>query len=248
MNEHLRDKRVLVTGGAQGIGRALVEGFSEAGARVIFCDTQQEVGEALAARTQSDFYPLDVAQSEQLDAWMCQLLEQYGDLDIIVNNVGVSEYQPLTDSTIERFKTILDINLTSVFVTSRALARHRDTPEGRERYGRIINLSSIRNTVGDPHWEAYNASKGGVLSLTYSLALSLRDYNITVNCLSPGWIDTGFVADIPEQSRRLHPSRRVGHVRDIMHLVAHLCHPDSDFINGENIVIDGGLSHMIYDI
>ncbi len=246
--EHLFDKRVLITGGAQGIGKALVQGFCAAGAQVHFCDIAEEAGLALAAESGASFYPLDAGDAQAVDTLMQQLFADLGDIDIIINNVGISESQPLTETSIERFKYILDVNLTSAFVTSRALARHRNSPEGKQRYGRIVNLCSIRHIVGDPNWEAYNASKGGIKSLTYSLALSLRDYNITVNCLSPGWINTRPHSEISEASHLAHPSRRVGVPRDIMHTIAFLTQPESEFINGEDILIDGGLSHMIREI
>ncbi len=245
---HLQSKRVLITGGAHGIGKALVEGFTAAGAQVHFCDIAEKAGQTVAAETGATFYTLDAGDAEAVDALMQKLFTELGDIDIIINNVGISESQPLTETTIERFKYILDVNLTCAFVTSRALARHRNSPEGKERYGRIVNLCSIRHIVGDPNWEAYNASKGGIKSLTYSLALSLREYNITVNCLSPGWINTGFRSDITTASHLAHPSRRVGEPRDIMHTIAFLTQPESEFINGEDILIDGGLSHMIHEI
>ncbi len=246
--KQLENKRVFITGGAQGIGKALVQGFSAAGAHVHFCDIAEEAGRALAAETGASFYPLDAGDADALDALMQQLFTALGDVDIIVNNVGISEGLPLTETSIERFKYILDVNLTSAFITSRALARHRNNPEGKERYGRIVNLCSIRHIVGDPNWEAYNASKGGIKSLTYSLALSLREYNITVNCLSPGWIHTGEPRELSASEHRKHPSRRVGNPADIMNLIAFLCKEESEFINGEDVLIDGGLSHMIYDI
>ncbi len=246
--KHLLNKRVLITGGAHGIGKALVQGFTAAGAQVHFFDIAEDAGQAVAAETGATFYTLDAGDAEAVDAFMQQLFANIGDIDIIINNVGISEGLPLTETSIERFKYILDVNLTSAFVTSRALARHRNSPEAKERYGRIINLCSIRHIVGDPNWEAYNASKGGIKSLTYSLALSLREYNITVNCLSPGWIHTGDPSDISTASHTAHPSRRVGAPRDIMHTIAFLTQPESEFINGEDILIDGGLSHMIYDI
>ncbi len=246
--KHLLNKRVLITGGAHGIGKALVQGFTAAGSQVHFCDIAEVAGDAVATETGAAFYKIDAGDADAMEALMQQIFADIGDLDIIINNVGISESQPLTETSIERFKYILDVNLTSAFVTSRALARHRNSPEGKARYGRIVNLCSIRHIVGDPNWEAYNASKGGIKSLTYSLALSLREYNITVNCLSPGWINTGFRSEIPTESRLAHPSRRVGEPSDIMHTIAFLTQPESEFINGEDILIDGGLSHMIYDI
>lgn len=241
-------KTCFVTGGAQGIGKAVVEAFHHAGANVAFCDVDIKGGEELASSLAGTyFYPVDVKDEKALLSAMDEVYSTWGDIDIIVNNVGISKFTPLFDTSIEDFDSILAINLRPVFITSREMAIRRNTPEGKKRYGRIINMSSTRYLQSEPGTEGYSASKGGVTSLTHALAISLSDYNITVNAISPGWIDTGHYGELRPEDHVQHPSGRVGKVEDIANTCLFLASPENDFINGQNIVVDGGMTKkMIY--
>lgn len=242
-----RGKTVFVTGGAHGIGRGIVEAFRTAGAEVAFCDLNRDAGEATASATGAAFYHTDVADAHALETTLNAVYERYGDLSIVVNNVGISLFSPLTETSVEQFDHILSVNLRPVFITARTMALRRNTPEGRRCYGRIINIASTRWLQSEPGSEGYAASKGGIVSLTHALAMSLTDYNITVNCISPGWIDNGSFGDISERDRRQHPSGRVGTPGDIARACLFLADPANDFINAQNLVIDGGMTRkMIY--
>jgi len=129
----MKKKRVFVTGGAKGIGRAIVRKFYEAGYRVAFCDADRKAGEELVYSSGTDllFFPLDVKNEQALSAVLAELFEQWGDLDILVNNVGIGNFTPLTETTVQQFDEILATNLRPVFITSRALAIRRNTPEGK---------------------------------------------------------------------------------------------------------------------
>ncbi len=246
----LYNKRVLVTGGAGGIGRAIVKAFCDAGCRVAFCDINAAEGKATAQATGSRFYHIDVTDVAALEGAMEALLTDWHDLDIVINNVGVSRFKPFTDCELSDFEAVLRTNLYPVFVTSRKLAlwRSRAAEAGAApAYGRIINIASTRATMSEAGTEAYSASKGAIVALTHSLMMSLAPYGVTVNCLSPGWIECHNEAALRPEDHTFHPSLRVGKPQDIARMAIFLAHPDNDFVNGENIVIDGGVTRkMIY--
>lgn len=240
-------KRIFITGGANGIGKAIVQAFSAENHQVAFCDIDVVEGEKLAEETNSLFIKTDAGDKSALESAVGQLLEDWGDLDVIVNNVGIGNFKPITELTVEEFDEVLNINLRSVFITSRLLTIHRKNQETKNPYGRIINLCSTRYLMSESGTEAYSASKGGVYSLTHSLAMSLSSYNITVNSISPGWIENYNYDSLTENDHLQHPSGRVGKPEDIARMVLFLCEEKNDFINGENIVIDGGMTKkMIY--
>lgn len=241
------DKTVFVTGGAHGIGRSIVEAFRTAGAQVAFCDRDHELGEIAARETGAAFYPADVSDGAALRGVLNAVCARFGEIDILVNNAGISEFTPLTETSVAQFDRILAVNLRPVFIASQFMAVRRNSPEGRSRYGRIINIASTRYAQSEPGGEAYAASKGAIVALTHALAVSLSEYNMTVNAISPGWIDNGTDGKISEQDRRQHPSGRVGVPEDIARACLFLADPQNDFINAENLVIDGGMTRrMIY--
>ena len=240
-------RRVFVTGAAHGIGRAIVEAFAKEGGRVAFCDIDTARGAELAAATGARFFALDVCDRVALENAMQALLDEWGDIDVVVNNVGISEFEPITATTVEHFERVIDTNLRSAFITSRCLAIHRQKMGSKNTYGRIINLCSTRHKQSEPHSEAYAASKGGIWSLTHALAVSLAPYHITVNCIAPGWISVNEGEVIRPEDHAFHPSGRVGRADDIARACLFLCDAKSDFINGECITIDGGVTkRMIY--
>lgn len=152
-------RRVFVTGGAHGIGKGIVEAFARQGDEVIFCDLDPVLGAQTAAGTGARFCQLDVTDAVSLERCMRELFETWGDIDILVNNVGISTFKPLTELSIEEFDRVIATNLRPVFITSRQLALHRQQ-NGNHNYGRIINLCSTRYLHSEAGTEAYSASKG----------------------------------------------------------------------------------------
>ena len=240
-------KRVFITGGAEGIGKAIVEAFCLSGDQVAFCDINETAGQETAKATGSIFHKVDVSDKDALESCMQRILSEWNDIDIIINNVGISQFSSITETSVEDFDKILSINLRPVFITSRLLAIHRKEQSSPNPYGRIINICSTRYLMSEPGSEGYAASKGGIYSLTHALALSLSEWNITVNSIAPGWIQTHDYDQLRPEDHSQHPSRRVGKPEDIARMCLFLCEENNDFINGENITIDGGMTKkMIY--
>lgn len=243
----LDKKRVFITGGADGIGKAIVKAFSETGCLVAFCDCNAALGEQTSQETGAIFYPVDVSDKEALEKYMQQVFKDWGDIDVLINNAGVSRFSPITETEVEDFDRILSINLRPVFITSRQLAIHRQSLPTPNPYGRIINICSTRYLMSEPGSEGYAASKGGIYSLTHALALSLAEWHICVNSIAPGWIQNHDYEQLRQEDHDQHPSRRVGKPEDIARMCLFLCQKENDFINGENITIDGGMTKkMIY--
>lgn len=242
-----KTRRVFVTGGADGIGKAIVKAFRAAGHRVAFCDCNEAAGKETALQTGTSFFHLDVSEKEALENCMQQIFEEWGDIDIIINNAGISRFAPITESSVEDFDRILSVNLRPAFITSRQLALHRQSQESPNPFGRIVNITSTRYLMSEPGSEGYAASKGGIYSLTHALALSLAQWHITVNSVAPGWIQTRDYDQLRAEDHAQHPSGRVGKPEDIARTCLFLCQDENDFINGENITIDGGMTKkMIY--
>lgn len=240
-------KRVFVTGGANGIGKTIVSKFREIGCRVAFCDIDEKAGTTTAEATGSQFFPVDVSDANALENCMQRILENWEDIDIIINNVGISSFKDITETTLEEFDNIISTNLRPVFITSRILAIHRKNQSERNDYGRIINISSTRHLMSEPASEGYAASKGGIVSITHALAASLSPLGITVNCISPGWIECNNYETLKPADHEQHFSNRVGKPEDIARACVFLVNPDNDFINGQEITIDGGMTKkMIY--
>lgn len=241
-------RRVLVTGGANGIGLATVRAFLKAGCKVAVIDIDRENGEKLAHDEGVRFYHTDLSDKNALENALENLLAAWKDLDIVVSNAGISVFQPLEESDTDTFDRILDINLRPAYIIARKWAQHRQRYPFPNSYGgRMITVASTRHIQSECGSEGYSASKGGIASLTHALMMSLSKFGITVNCISPGWINTGDPSTITEADRAQHPSRRVGTPEDIARVCVFLALPDNDFINGADIPVDGGMTRkMIY--
>jgi NAD(P)-dependent dehydrogenase (short-subunit alcohol dehydrogenase family) len=248
------EKRVaLVTGGAQGIGRAISEAFLRSGMRVAIVDCDgpaldqarqrcTQWGEVLALQ-------LDVGEADAARQAVKRTVSAWGALDVLVNNAGIMIRKPPEELSLAEWQRVLAINLTAPFVASREAA-----PYLRDRRGCIINIASTRALMSEPHTEAYSASKGGIAALTHAMAMSFGP-EIRVNAISPGWIDVSAWGTQGESAREAltaedhaqHPAGRVGTPEDIARAAFFLADPANDFITGENLVIDGGMTRkMIY--
>ena len=231
-------KAALVTGGARGIGKAVAELLLERGYRVAVCDVKPsgDLESGLA------FIRCDVSREPSVRACIGQVVRRFGRLDALVNNAGIASPQngPVAKLALAEWNRRIGTNLTSVFLTAKHAAAHL-----RRARGAIVNIGSTRALQSEPDTEAYAAAKGGMVALTHALAISLGP-DVRVNCVSPGWIDTG-KSKLRRVDHDQHPAGRVGRVQDIAEMVSFLLSERAGFTTGANFVVDGGMTRkMIY--
>lgn len=234
-------KRVIVTGGASGIGRHLSTGFADKGYEVFSLD----IIDPLFSQTNIHFIKTDLRDENEIRKTFKHIHEQYGEIHILINNGAISKFhKPVFELTVEEFDQVIQTNLRGSFICCKEFI----SQSGRGSYGRIINIASTRFHQNEAGWEAYGASKGGLVSLTNSLCVSLSNTGITVNAISPGWIQVEDYDQLTPTDHLQHPSGRVGKPQDIVNACLFLCEPSNDFINGMNLIIDGGMTKkMIYE-
>lgn len=242
------DKVVLVTGGANGIGKAICAEFLKAGATVIIADKDDKNGEAVVQEWQqlnlkAAFWKIDLTDVSAIREMFAELIRVFGRIDILVNNAGKGIFKSLLDLTIEEWDEVIQLNLRAAFITAQEFAKYRKPGS----YGRIINIASTRYVMSEANSEAYAASKGGIVALTHALALSLSAENFSVNAISPGWVETKNYDQLRAEDHAQHPAKRVGKPADIARACLFLAEEQNDFITGQNIVMDGGMTKkMIY--
>lgn len=248
----------FVTGGAQGIGRAVVECLAADGWSVVALDSDAEAVAELADRLGTDGIALDGDAGSEGDiaAAIATAVDRFGRLDAIVNNAGINANGPVEALDLDAVRRVMDVNVLSILASAKHGAAHLRASGS----GAIVNIASSRALMSEPDTEAYSASKGAVVAVTHALAASLGTREetpevtpIRVNCVSPGWIDTGpwkksaarRLAEHSVADRAQHPAGRVGTPEDIADAVAYLL--DAGFVTGENLVVDGGMTRkMIY--
>ncbi|MFH5834810.1 SDR family oxidoreductase [Proteiniclasticum sp. C24MP] len=239
------DKVCIITGAANGIGRNIAKSFHKEGAVIAFIDTDLDNGQKLLSdingeETKHFFFHGNVGKEEELKSFINEVIKRYGKVDYLVNNACYSNKGLLTCCSYEEFNDVLRVGVTAPYYLTMLLKDHFN--EGAS----IVNISSTRAKMSQRDTESYSAAKGGISALTHAMAMSLAG-SARVNSISPGWIDTTNAENFSESDKLQHPSQRVGNPEDIARVVLFLCDPKSDFINGENITVDGGMSKkMIY--
>ncbi|MBO7049920.1 MAG: SDR family oxidoreductase [Bacteroidaceae bacterium] len=225
--EEFKDKVAVVTGGAQGIGKCIADEFSKAGARVCVIDIQP-----------GNHYVGDLADKSVLEDFARKVIQEHDKVDFLINN-ALPVMRGIDSCSYEEFQYALSVGVTAPFYLSKLFAPYF------AKGAAIVNISSSRDRMSQPQTESYTAAKGGIAALTHALAVSLAG-KVRVNSISPGWIDTSYtVYTGPDAIQQ--PAGRVGNPMDIASMVLYLCSDKAGFITGENICIDGGMTHqMIY--
>ncbi len=244
-----KGKVVIITGSGHGIGASIAMAYASEGASVIIAEKDQELGSETEKIIVTEGFKAthiltDVSNPDDIKALVSKSVSLFGRVDILVNNAGISLMKSPYELTVDEWDTVLNTNLRGMFLCSREVAMVMRDHGG----GSIVNIASTRAFMSEPGSEAYAASKGGVVALTHALAASLAADNIRVNCISPGWIETGDYGVLREADHKQHFSGRVGRPGDIAQACLFLTSEGNEFINGENIVIDGGMTRkMIYE-
>jgi NAD(P)-dependent dehydrogenase (short-subunit alcohol dehydrogenase family) len=251
----LKDKVAIITGGASGQGKASAKLFAQEGAKVVFADLNEEGGKAVEkeindAGFESHFYKLDVSDEDAVKQLVHDVKNKFGRIDVLFNNAGIgygAKYKmaSVVDADTRDWKAILDINLNSVFY----FTKHVLPVMIEQKSGSVINNSSAAGLVGQPGADAYTASKGAIISLTRAWAVTYGQYNIRVNCICPGSIDTPMMNVIleskPEAKEyipKLSALGRIGKPEEIAHTALFLASEKAGYITGAIIPVDGGFT------
>ncbi|MBI4363037.1 MAG: SDR family oxidoreductase [Euryarchaeota archaeon] len=245
----LDGRRALVTGGGRGIGRSIALALAEAGADVAVTARTQKQIDAVASEIKgrgrrSLAIPCDVRKTEEVNRCVEKTIADLGGLEILVNNAGILFHNWLVDTSDKSWHDVLDTNLTSAFLFTRAAGKHFIQRKG----GNVINLASAAGIAASPRQAPYHASKAGMLLMTKSLALEWNRYNIRVNAIAPGFFDTDMTKPITSSPKmrdefiKRIPLRRLGKPEEIGPLAVFLASDASSYITGEVVVIDGGVT------
>lgn len=245
-------KHIIITGGAQGIGRVMAEEFLKNDYNVSVFDIDSEAMEEIRPhfdKRHCEFFITDVSNQVSVRSSIRASLKKFDAVYGLINNAVFAIFKPMSELTLEEWNRAISTNLTGTFLCSKFLI-----PYLKESNGSIINMCSTRAFQSEPDTESYSASKGGIYALTHSMAISLGP-DIRVNCISPGWIDVSAIKKSskakPEKLTRedhaQHPAGRVGNPLDIARMALFLLDPANSFITGQNFIVDGGMTRkMIY--
>jgi 3-oxoacyl-[acyl-carrier protein] reductase len=244
----LANRVAIVTGASGGLGRAIATALSAQGATVVVhygrnAAAAEEVVRTIQAQGgQAMAVQADISTAEGAEALVKAVLDAYGKVDILVNNAGVTRDTLLMRMKEEDWDAVLDTNLKGVFLCIKAVCR----PMMKARYGRIINIGSVSGLVGVPGQANYSASKAGLIGLTKAVARELGSRNITCNCVAPGAIEAGMLLELTEEQRQAYlkqiPLERLGRPEDVANAVVFLAGPGADYITGQTLAVDGGLT------
>ncbi len=244
----LKDQIAIITGGTNGIGRAIAECFAKEGAKVLLLATSLERGEKAVEEIisatqpgQAEFFQVDVSDTPRVKEIIDAIGEKYGRIDILVNNAGITRDQLLMKMTEEDWDRVLDVNAKSCFNTCKVVIRGMM----KARKGRIINITSVVGLTGNTGQANYAASKAAVIGFTKSLAKEIASRNIAVNCIAPGFIDTDMTSALGEKVKEgilsQVPMGRLGKSDEVANTALYLASDMSNYVTGQVLVVDGGM-------
>ena len=238
----LENKNIIVTGASGGIGNSIVEKLSECGANVLASGTRLEKLEELKSKfNKIKILKFDISQSDKIEEFVDNAANELGGLDCIVNNAGITQDNLAIRMSIEEWRKVIDINLTSTFLMSKFAIKKML----KNKKGKIINITSVVGHTGNLGQANYTASKAGLVAMSKSLAIEYAKKNINVNCISPGFIKTAMTDKIDEKFKEVIvskiPSARLGEPEDIANAVLFLASDNSNYINGETLHVNGGM-------
>ncbi len=239
----LKNKKIIVTGASGGIGNAIVKKLTECGANVLATGTKVEKLEELKSKYANiKILSFNISQSEKIEEFIDNATNQLGgNLDCIVNNAGLTEDNLAIRMSLDEWKKVIDINLTSTFLLSKFSVKKML----KNKSGKIINITSVVGHTGNLGQANYTASKAGIVAMSKSLALEYAKKNINVNCISPGFIKTAMTDNLDEKFKEIIiskiPSAKLGEPADIANAVLFLASDQSNYINGETIHVNGGM-------
>jgi 3-oxoacyl-[acyl-carrier protein] reductase len=238
----LENKNIIVTGASGGIGNSIVEKLNDCGANVLASGTRLEKLEELKSKfNKIKILRFDIAQSDKIEEFIDNAANELGGLDCIVNNAGITQDNLAIRMSIDEWKKVIDINLTSTFLMSKFAIKKML----KNKKGKIINITSVVGHTGNLGQANYTASKAGLVAMSKSLAIEYAKKNINVNCISPGFIKTAMTDKIDEKFKEVIvskiPSARLGEPEDIANAVLFLASENSNYINGETLHVNGGM-------
>ncbi len=238
----LENKNIIVTGASGGIGNSIVEKLNECGANVLASGTRLEKLEELKSKfNKIKILKFDISQSDKIEEFIDKAANELGGLDCIVNNAGITQDNLAIRMSIEEWRKVIDINLTSTFLMSKFAIKKML----KNKKGKIINITSVVGHTGNLGQANYTASKAGLVAMSKSLAIEYAKKNINVNCISPGFIKTAMTDKIDEKFKEVIvskiPSARLGEPEDIANAVLFLASDNSNYINGETLHVNGGM-------
>jgi len=240
---NLKNKNIIVTGASGGIGSSIVEKLYVSGANILATGTKIEKLEELKKKFNNiKIIKFDISQHEKIEEFINNSTEELGGtLDCIINNAGITKDNLTIRMSLEEWTKVIDINLTSTFL----MCKYSIKKMLKNKYGKIINISSVVGHTGNAGQANYTASKAGIVAMSKSLAIEYGKKNINVNCISPGFISTTMTDKIDEKHKELIiakiPSNRLGKPVDIANAVIFLSSDKSDYINGETLHVNGGM-------
>ena len=238
----LENKNIIVTGASGGIGNSIVEKLNECGANVLASGTRVEKLEELKSKfNKIKILKFDISQSDKIEEFIDNAANELGGLDCIVNNAGITQDNLAIRMSIEEWRKVIDINLTSTFLMSKFAIKKML----KNKKGKIINITSVVGHTGNLGQANYTASKAGLVAMSKSLAIEYAKKNININCISPGFIKTAMTDKIDEKFKEVIvskiPSARLGEPEDIANAVLFLASDNSNYINGETLHVNGGM-------